>query len=393
MSQVDIVAAGRNLKVFAIKEATPGTIQLPVAGGFIVANGVTLKAPNPNYVDDGAIRNSRSLFGRYQTNIPAGSFQLQHYLKPSGSAGTAPEASDVLESLYGTKAISGGVSVTYSPADTKPSFTLYVKKDHTVFVAAGCVAEKGSRKKDNKGMLEQSVDGKFMSCIWTGTGSLGIAITTNPAQGTEEWFLVDDEKKYCIGSHILIDTEQIQITGTYWQGTAGGTAGQIKMKRGYNSSTVATHLINAPITAYLPTGTEVGAPLAARTGTFSVAAGTVPFLDVEHTYEDPITMNEDEVTGTGTPTDYFEGDRKVSGKATLYFRKSDMKWFADSLMQTRKAVIVNYGTVAGKKIAISDPYTEVDMPEPDTDKTAVKMPVSWRSFASAGNDESTMIFT
>jgi hypothetical protein len=392
MSQVDIVASGRNLKVFAIKETTPGTIMIPVAGSFIVANGATLKVPNPNFVDDAAARNSRSLFNRYQTNIPAGSLQLQHYLKPSGAAGTAPEGSDVLESLHGTKTVNAGTSVVYSPADTKPTFTLYVKKDHTVFVAAGCVAEKGTKKKDNKGILEQTVDGKFMSAIWTGTGSLGIAISTTPAAGTEEWFLVDDEKKFCIGSHILIDSEQMQITGTYWQGTAGGTAGQIKMKRGYNTSTVATHLINAVITPYLPAGTETGAPLAARVGTFSVAAGTIPFLDVEHTYDDAVTFNEDEVTGTQTPTDFFEGDRKVSGKATLYFRKSDLKWFADALKQTRKAVIVNYGSVAGSKIAISDPYTEFDMPEPDQDKVAQKMPCTWRSFASAGNDESTLTF-
>ncbi len=393
MSQVDIIAAGRNTKVFAIKETTPGTIQLPLAPNFIVINGVTLKVPNPNYVDDGAARSSRSLFSRYQGNIPPGTLQLQHYLKPSGTAGTAPEGSDVLESLYGAKTVNAGVSVVYSPAETKPTFTLYVKKDHTVFVAAGCVAEKRSMKKDNKGILEQTVDGKFMSAIWTGTGVSTAAISTSPVMGTLELWAVDDTKKYCVGSHIIVDTEQLQVVGTDWQSTPGVTAGKIQVSRGYNASTPATHLINAPIIPYLPTGTETGAPLAARGGTVSVGAATVAVVEVEHAYEDAVTFNEAEVTGTQTPTDFFEDARKVSGKATLYFRKSDLKWFADALAQTRKAVIVNYGTVAGKKIAISDPYAEFDMPEPDNDKVAQKMPVAWRSFASAGSDESTLTFT
>jgi len=396
MSTGTVIGIGRNKKVFAKKETVVGTLVIPAAGDMIVVNSVELQVPDAAYVEDGAARSSRSAFNRYPTNTPGAPFKLQHYIRPSGAAGTAPEADCVFESAYGTKTIVGSTSVAYDLAATQPSFSLYLKEDHTVYVASGCYVDKLAIKKDNKGLLEVTEDGKAFSVLWTGTGALGIAISTTPASGTEEWFLVDDDKKYCIGSHILIDTEQIQVTGTYWEGTAGGTAGQIKMKRGHNSSTVATHLISAPITPWLPTGTETGVPLAARTGQLTIAAAAIPFLDVDCNLENGITQNEDEVPvdpAVTTPSDYFEGDRKVSGKLSIYHRKTDAKWFADSKKQVRKAMVINFGTVAGKKVTITNGYCEFDMPKKSADKTVQKLDGSYRAFGSAGNDETQLKFT
>lgn len=390
MSQVSTIAAGRNTKVFAKKETSPGAIVIPAAADMIVVNSVELKVPNPTFEDDKGLRGSRSVFNRYQTHIPAGTFKLQHYIRPSGSAGAAGEADCVFESAYGKKTVVGGTSVAYDPENTKPSFSLYVKDDHTVFAASGCVTDKLSIKKDNKGMLEVTEDGKFMSAVWTGTGSLGAAISTTPAAGTEEEFSVDDPKKFSTGSHVLVDTEQMQITGTAWEGTAA--SGKIKFKRGYNSSTVATHTINTPVGPWLPTGTETGAPLASRVGTLTIDAVSIPFLDIDHNHDDGVTMNEDEITGAQTPTDYYEGDRKVSGKLTVYFRKTDLKWFADAVKQVRKAVVLNFGSGAGKQVAITMGACELDMPELAADKAAQKIAVNYRAFATAGNDEAQLKF-
>jgi hypothetical protein len=393
MSATGTIAVGRNVQAFFVKESTMGQIAIPAAGNMIVVNTAELKIPNNNYEEDKGLRSSRSFFSRIQTTIPAGTFKLSHYIKPSGALGTSPEASDLLECVTGLKTVNAGVDVRYTPTLYKPCGTLYVKQDHTVYVATGCAVDKFSTKKDNKGVLEGSEDGKFMSGIWTGTGALAEVISTTPAVGTEEWFSVDDVKKWCTGSHILIGTEQIQITGTFWEGTSGGTAGKIKMKRGHNSSTVATHPNGTAITPWLPTGTETGTPLAARIGVLSVDAATVPFLDLDYNYDDSVTMNEDEVTGIITPTDYYEGDRKVTGKVTIYYRKADNKWFVDARTQTRKALILNYGSVAGKRVAISMPYCELDIPEIASDKQAQKLSIGYQAFASTGNDEATLIFS
>ncbi len=393
MSATGTIACGRNVRAFAVKENAMGVIQVPLVANMIVCNVAELKAPNNNYEEDKGLRGSRSIFNRYQTTIPGGTFKLQHYLRPSGSAGVAPEGSDVLESVFGAKTINSGVDVRYTPALTKPSFTLYVKDDHTVYVGAGCVGDKFSAKKDNKSILESSVEGKCMSVIWTGTGALGEAISTTPAAGSEEWFTVDDVKKWCVGSHIIIDSEQMQVTGTYWEGTTGGTAGKIKLKRGHNSSTVATHANAAQILPWLPTGTETGSPLAARLGTLTIDAASLLFLDIDFNFDDAVTMNEEEVTGTITPTDYYEGDRKVTGKLSVFYRRTDNKWLADARKQTRKAVVVNIGTAAGKQVGISMPYCEFDIPEITQDKQAQKLGMAYQAFASAGNDESTLIFS
>ncbi len=392
MSGTTTIAIGRNMTVFAKKEATPGTLIIPVAADLVKVNSGELQVPMPNMAEDGAARSSRSVFNRYNTHTPGASFKLQRYVRPSGAAGSVPEGAPLYESAFGSQAITGGVDVLYSPAATQPSFSLYVKKDHTVFVAAGCVTDKLSIKKDNKGILEASDDGKAFSVIWSGTGALGEAIGTTPAPGTEEWWLVDDVKKWKTGAHILIDTEQMQVTGTYWEGTTGGTAGKIKMKRGHNSSSVATHLISAAITPWLPTGTETGLPLPARVGTLTIDAVSIPFLDIDFNLGNGIALNEDEVTGTETPTDYFEGMRAVDGTLNLYFRKTDLKWFADATKQVRKAALVNFGSVAGKKAVISLPYCEFDMPTYDSAKEVMKLACKYKAFGSAGNDEATLKF-
>ncbi|HAR45391.1 MAG TPA: hypothetical protein DCS05_04230 [Nitrospiraceae bacterium] len=395
MSTGTTIAIGRNRKVFAKKETVVGTLVIPAAGDMIVVNSAELQIPNFNFVEDGAARTFRSSFNRYSTNKPGAAFKLQHYVRPSGAAETAPEADCLFESAYGKKTVTGSTSVAYDPDTTQPSFSLYVKEDHTVYVAVGCVVDKLSIKKDNKSMLEAAEDGKVFSVIWTGTGALGEAISTTPAAGTEEWFLVDDVKKWCVGSHLLIDTEQIQVTGTYWEGTTGGTAGKIKMKRGHNSSSVATHLISAAITPWLPTGTETGVPLAARTGTLTIDAVAIPFLNVDYNLETGTTQNEEEVPtdpAVTTPSDYFEGAIKVSGKLSLYHRKTDKKWFADALKQTRKAMIINFGDTAGKKIAITNGYCEFDMPAKAGDMSVQKIDGGYTAYASAGHDETQLKF-
>lgn len=388
MSTMSIIGFGRNTKVFAVKESVIGSLEIPANGNLIIVNSAELQVPMPSMEEDKGLRNSRSMFNRYPVGVtPAAPFKISHYLRPSGAAGTAPESSDVIESTYGKKTVSGGVSVAYAPESTQPAFSLYVKKDHTVFAATGCVAAKRSIKKDNKSLLVADVDGAAMSVIWTGTGTMGEAITTAPAPGTEEWWAVDDVKKFCTGSHVIVDSEQMQVTGTYWEGTAGGSAGKIKLKRGYNGSTPATHLISVAIAPWLPAGTELGAPIAARAGALTIDGVSLPFLDCSYEYDSGAKHIEEEWNGTDKSADYLEGDIKVAGKTSIYFRKDKLLWFADAVKQTRKAAVINFGTVAGKKIALTLASVEFDMPTYTGDRDAIKLDVPWRAYAVAGQDE------
>ena len=393
MSTSTTIGLGRLQKCFAVQEATPGTIEIPVSSDLIVVNSGELQIPNPNFVEDKGMRGSRSEFRRYNTTTGGGALKISRYVRPSGSLGVAPEGGCLWESGMGLESITGGASVTYANQDTHPSFTFYARKDHTVYVASGCCTDKLSAKKNQKDILELSDDCKCMKVIWTGTGALAEAITTAPAAGTEEWWSVDDVKKWCVGSHILIGSEQMQVTGTYWEGTSGGSAGKIKLKRGHNSSTPATHLNAAAITPWLPTGTETGAALSARLGTVTIAGATVPLLDIDWNHENGMTLTEEEMSGSAYPSDFVEGQRKVNGTMNLYFRKADAKYFADAQLQTRKAVVINFGSTAGSRMAINLPYCEMDMPALSGDKDAFKIAVKYQAFANAGNDEDLVVFT
>jgi len=178
------------------KETTKGTAVYPTAAAeLVIGAGVIDINQQPTYTNSEEIANSLDILDRFQDQVGAGTFSIPTYIRPSGIAGTAPMADVLYESLMGIGTNTGGTSEAYSQATTKPSFTLWLLKGHTLFFGTGACVDTGAFSFTNKGACMATFSGGFMQMGWAGTCSAASAT----ANGTGTGYTVDDAENYATG--------------------------------------------------------------------------------------------------------------------------------------------------------------------------------------------------
>ena len=179
-----------------VKETTKGTAVFPTAAAeLVIGAGVIDMNQQPTYTNSEEIANSLDVLDRFQDQVGAGTFTIPTYIRPSGTAGTAPMADVLFESLMGIGTNSAGVSEAYSQATTKPSFTLWLKKSHTLFFGTGACVDSCALNFTNKGACMATFSGGFMQMGWAGTCSANGAT----ASGDGASYVVDDASNYAEG--------------------------------------------------------------------------------------------------------------------------------------------------------------------------------------------------
>jgi len=364
---------------FAVKETTAGTAVYPSADAekIVTAGPVTI-GQEPNFSDSEEMEDTLDLLERFQDQTGPGQFIVPMYVRPSGSAGTAPMGDVLFESLMGNKTTAASTSVTYDQAKTKPSFTLWAKRGETVYFGAGACAESGRFGLTNKGASKVEISGGFMQMGWAGKS------TVNGAVSASTTVTVTNGKLFTAGGYVQIGSD-----------TNSGSGYKINSVSG-NNLTMADSITcddAAEIKGYLPSHTAVGTPLENKnlSITFDAAAKNIKSLDVN--IGSPVAWQDEEITTSGYVAAYVEDRRNIEVSAVILQRSDDIEYFYNGLNNTKTAVVATVNGGAGDICTINLPYTEFGVPSVQTQMPVINMNLSGKALGSSGEDSCSIVFT
>ena len=365
---------------FVVEEVTKGTAVFPTAAAELVIGAGEIEInQQPTYSDSEEIADSLDVLDRFRDQVGAGTFNIPMYIRPSGTAGTAPMGKFLFESLAGIETIVGATSVTYEQATTKPSFTLWVKKSHTVFFGTGACVDKMALSATNKGGAKAVFSGGFMQMGWAGTDAVDGVVSSSTT------VVVTDGKKFTAGAYVKIGSDD--NTGAGYKINSVST----------NTLTMADSIScadTAVIAGWIPDSySGVGTPLENKdTGiTFAGSAVTLKSLDLD--YSSHVIYQVDEITTDGYPVDYVEDQRNITASLDMLFRQDDVEMFYDGLNNTSQAVVLTIGDSAGSIVTINLPQSEIEVPVITSSKPTISLSANLTALGSSGEDSCTIVFT
>ena len=175
----------RNQVLLAKVETTRGVDAVPTATNNAIKCAVINPTVDGQQLDNPVVKNSISAEPKKFVNKEM-SFSIQTPLKGSGTAGTAPEISPLLQSCAMSETVDSGVSVAYSPVNSDASMkscTIYLYKDGVCYKAVGCMGNFSvSNSAGEYPMITFNMRGKFVSVADAVNPSSPVYQSTEPIE-------------------------------------------------------------------------------------------------------------------------------------------------------------------------------------------------------------------
>lgn len=382
------VASARERLLYIVKETTLNQVaSVPSATDAVFVLGDVPIANERELLEDLQKKDTASklpmLAGRH--NPPGYSFET--YIKPSGTAGTPPEVSTLLECALGTYTNTGGISDAYTLADSLDSFTLWTKDGHTTFMVTGCtVNELGIQiPVDNIGRF--SFSGQGLRRYFAGTATTA----SESASGQKDVVLTSGQaKRFCVGAYVEVGTDD------------NSGSGHVIASIDYDTDTltmtdnlVSTTASGGTVKGFLPdTATAVGTPVHSKLGTMTMDTVDTKILNATITLSNNLNVYNDEKNDSLWPDNVARPNfREVSADFSAYFYRKHAQFFylKDELVTV--ALSLPIGSTAGSICTIGLPQFKIQNPNitGDGDRT---IEVSGIAEPSASyNDELSVTFT
>ena len=379
----------REQELFVVSESVAGVLTYPTASDYVVASDFVTMTQEEQYEESPKIYNSRDITDMCQNQTPPGSWSLQVALQPSGAAGTAPAEGELMRAALGKVTTVASTSVTYEQTISKPSYSLWFRKGHTVFHASGATVSDMKLMFDMSCYVKTDFSGQFMKMGWAGSSQLASAFTS----GTT--VTVDDAKSYTVGSKIYFENAAGTVTednsGSGYTVTAINTSTNVVT---FTPSASTAFAVDDWIKGFLPTGTEVGSgPIQARKGVVKIDTVSVRTRSFELNMSDAVKYIDDERTTSGYPESYVEGQRTVTGSMDLYFRNTDLKYFYDARNKDYKHVVLEIGDTAGSIIKFDMPRTLLKMPSVENADPTLAIKTDVSAIGTSGEDSLSIEYT
>lgn len=381
----DTFQYGHDLVGYFVAESTFGTAVKPAATNAFRASSITMGQPvGREFPND--YRGTRSRVERITTRTPVQPWSAEGILRPSGSAGTAPDIGDILKHVFGTETVSAGTSVTYSLAKdlTGLSASIYRKLSSIHEGVYGAIVQEFSLNWSGDGFITWSASGIAKGFLETGNSQANGAGTASTS------LIVDDADFFTLYSIIQIASDD--NSGAGYQITAIDYDTET-----LTLETAATWLDNDTVTPFLPSGTFAGDPLFGTDGALSLDGGTTSINHVGGS----LTLRAgndllNEEFGSSSANDIIiPALREVELKLDFLCREDETYLMSHMRRGVSKDVKVTIGSTAGKICAINCDQAQLDPEQRDSPESEmVRFSTTVVPLAtSSGEDELNVVFT
>jgi len=314
-----------------------------------------------------------------------GTWALDSYLLPSGTAGTPPDISDLLIAAGFTHTNTPATSDAYTLRNGLDSFSLLRDSENVSELLHGCLAEELKISFDGTAEAKLSLSGKAADVKRAGVTTLAAPLAALAATAT----LVEAEY-YDVGAYIQFDGDP----GPYKITTIDLVTNVIGI-----SPVAAIGAANgSTVSPTIPAGATAGSPVCGNFGSLVVGGNT-------------LTATSGSVTCGWTvwTTDGVFGRNRYSSNFALVERsvKFELSLYADNInlleyFRSRAthgvgtgstAMTLALGTIAGSIVEVSLPYSQFDLASltvPDADGNMLSL--AGTALANAGNDELVLTY-
>lgn len=380
---VDTFKYGSDLIGYAVAESTFKTAVKPAAANAFRAVEITMGMPvNRILMNDR--RGTRSAMETVSGRTPVQPWSARGYLRPSGSAGTAPDFGDIWKHALGTEAVVGGTSVTYSLLKDPTALSLSVYRDLGTFFEGvyGAIVLDFSLTWNGEGPIEWSVSG-----IGAGFTECGSTLA-NGAGAAASALVVDDAdffEKYAI----------VQIGGDDNSGAGFQVTAVDKATETLTLETTHTWSDNDAVAPFLPTGSFAGSPLVGTVGSLSLDNGSTTVNHVGGTLQISTGLDLlNEEFGSSEANDILANAvREVTGNFDFLVREDETYLASEFRRKVQKDVLLTFGDTAGDRLKVNMNTVELE-PQQRTspEAEAVRYSANFRALGSSGEDEVTLVF-
>lgn len=382
-------ALSREQRFFVQPETTPGTFVRATSAGAMKMMKFT-SGFDWERLERKDNRDSRSLYEQI-TGKQKIDWELEGYAIPSGTAGTAPDAQDLLTAVFGSQTTVASTSVTYALNNTQSGRgTVSLTSWKNVFMETlrGCnvksfkITAKGSEPP--MWNFKGSAYGLCLTGASTLTSAMAATATAN-VQTAEQYSF---EGSSTFGSIVQVAAN-----------TNGGL-GYMVNSRSVAALTLETTLSassGADVLPFSPSETVAGSPIGGILGAISLDGTSVPIIDFDVELDNGDKLIDDEI-GQQTTTDIIPGNRVVKGSMTVRLRRDMVRYFTarkNANFATRN-VVVTLGTAAGSIITVNLPRSEMtfgSLDQPEGDSFTGQLPFKALASSSTAADEMTLVFT
>lgn len=373
---------------FVILETSCGSLKKPGVDDRMFTVGPIDFAQEQEFLDDEQIRAGASRLSPIKGRKTPGDLSFNTYVKPSGTVTTEPEADVLFECLMGAGAIDGS-TYTYTLENQVDSYSLWVKKGHTVFAFRGATVQNAEFGISGDTIAGVSWSGNYMEQLWAGTGNADGGIDGTGPDVTAIPMKNGQAKRFCVGMYIEVGTNDNSAAG-FLITAINYTTDVITIADGVDDDQGT----DPEVKGWLPTASaEVGSPVHGKIGMVTINADPCIVLSAVVTISNNIKYYIDEKNNVFTAERFGRPKvREIEGNLNLYFLKEGPSYFYEAEYQQSGALIIPAGNVAGYIMELSIPYAEYRSPKISGDEEFIQ-DIPFIAVASSSlNDELSIIF-